>query len=88
MYLGTKAGDSVKLAWNTTSFAYPTLEDYIPFDDENDLTISVIQNIHEISEKIDHILFIETFVSNHEQSFCLANVIFITLVIFSSSLNN
>jgi len=62
MYLGTKAGDSVKLAWNTTSFAYPTLENYIPFDDENDLTISVIQNIHEISAKIDHILFVETFV--------------------------
>ena len=62
MYLGTKTGDIVKLAWNIRSFAYPTLDNYYPFDNENALTLSVIQQQHVIAAKIDHILFIETFV--------------------------
>ncbi len=62
MYLGTQAGDKVKLAWNPRSFAYPTLENYEPFDDEIPELSNYIENEHFIQAKIDHILFIETFV--------------------------
>lgn len=62
MYLGTKSGDLVKLGWNSVSFAYPTLDPYTPFDNELPELSSYIENTHEIQAKIDHILFVETFV--------------------------
>ncbi len=62
MYLGTKAGDRVRLAWNPRSFAYPTLADYDPFDNEIPELAGYIENTHDIQAKIDHVLFIETFV--------------------------
>ena len=62
MYLGTQAGDTVKLAWNPRSFAYPTLDVYQPFDNEIPELSSYIENVHEIQAKIDHVFFIETFV--------------------------
>lgn len=62
MYLGTTPGDRVKLAWNPRSFAYPTLDDYYPFDNEIPELTNFIDGIHEIVEKIDRILFVDTFV--------------------------
>ena len=32
MYIGTKPNDTVNLFWNQRSFAYPTLDNYLPFD--------------------------------------------------------
>jgi len=64
MYLGTKAGDTVNLFWNKRSYAYPTLDNYLPFDGEiPQITPEFLQQSHEIVEKIDHIFFVETFVT-------------------------
>lgn len=70
MYLATKGrigennGDKVNLAWNQRSYAYPTLDNYLPFDEQiPEITKEFITQEHEIIEKIDSILFVETFVS-------------------------
>jgi len=64
MYLGTKAGDVVNLFWNRRSFAYPTLDVFLPFDGEiPQITPEFLQQDHEIIEKIDHVFFIETFIT-------------------------
>lgn len=63
MYLGTQAGDKIKLAWNIRSFAYPTLDNYYPFDEEiPEITVDVINNIHTIQAKIDSIFFVDAYV--------------------------
>ena len=72
MYIGTKGqtdgeegtGDKVNLAWNRSSYAFPTLDAYLPFDGEIPaLTAEFISQEHEIVEKIDAILYIDTYVS-------------------------
>jgi hypothetical protein len=64
MYLGTKAGDTVSLYWNTHSYAYPTLDAYLPFDGNiPQITATFLSQLHTIQEKVDHILNIETFVT-------------------------
>ena len=64
MYLGTTAGDVLNLYWNERSYAYPTLDNYLPFDGEiTQITPEFLQQSHEIVEKIDHIFFVETFVT-------------------------
>ena len=77
MYLGSKGrdfsetresgiytGDFVNLYWNQRSFANPTLDNYLPFEDNlNGVTANWISQTHEIIFKIDAILQIETFIS-------------------------
>ena len=64
MYLGTQAGDTINLAWNQRSYAYPTLDNYLPFDGEiPEITINFLQQQHTIVEKIDHVFFIQTYVT-------------------------
>ena len=70
MYIGTKgridgaAGDKVNLYWNQRSYAYPTLDNYLPFDGAiPEITRNFINQEHEIIEKIDAILSVDTFVS-------------------------
>ena len=67
MYIGTKAGDILNLAWNQRSYAYPTLDNYLPFNGALDTNINkfadFITGNHTIVEKIDHVLFVDTFVS-------------------------
>jgi hypothetical protein len=77
MYLGSKgrdftqtresgvySGDFVNLAWNSRSFANPTLDTYLPFDGNlNGVTAEWITQTHEIVYKIDAIIQVETFIS-------------------------
>ena len=66
MYIGTQAGDTVNLFWNRRSYAYPTLDNYLPFDGEVVIdgdTTAFLQQDHEIIEKIDHVFFIETYIT-------------------------
>ena len=64
MYIGTTSGDTVNLFWNRRSYAYPTLDNYLPFDGLiPEITPEWISQDHEILEKIDHVFFIETFVT-------------------------
>jgi len=64
MYNGTAPGDGVTLYWNQRSFAYPTLDDYFPFDNRiSELSVNFLSREHIIQEKIDNIFFIETFVT-------------------------
>jgi hypothetical protein len=64
MYLGTKAGDTINLFWNRRSYAYPTLDVFLPFDGViPQITPEFLQQDHEIIEKIDHVFFVETFVT-------------------------
>ena len=64
MYIGTTAGDIVNLFWNRRSYTYPTLDVYLPFDGAiPEITPSWISQDHTILEKIDHIFFVETFIT-------------------------
>ena len=64
MYLGTTPGDKVTLYWNSVSFAYPTLDEFEPFDGRiPEISQSSISKTHVIEEKIDHVLLIDTFVT-------------------------
>ena len=64
MYLGTTAGDTLNLFWNRRSYAYPTLDNYLPFDgDIPVITPEYLQQDHEIIEKIDHVFYIDTFIT-------------------------
>jgi len=74
MYLGTKgrnfttgeeeAGDTIKLYWNKRSYANPTLDTYLPFDNSiSQITADWISSNHEIIYKVDAILEIETFIA-------------------------
>ena len=64
MYLGTGVGDKLNLFWNQRSFAYPTTDNYIPFDGEiPELSIAFITAEHTILEKVDHIMYVDTFVT-------------------------
>tara|TARA_B100001094_G_scaffold105677_1_gene101836 strand:- start:5792 stop:21241 length:15450 start_codon:yes stop_codon:yes gene_type:complete len=64
MYLGTAIGDNINLFWNQRSFTYPTTDNYIPFDGEiPELSIGFITAEHAILEKIDHIMYVDTFVT-------------------------
>jgi len=64
MYIGTAAGDTVNLFWNRRSFAYPTLDNYLPFDNAiPQITADFLSQAHTIIEKIDHVFFVETFVT-------------------------
>mgnify|MGYP003682361189 FL=1 len=64
MYIGTKPNDTVNLFWNQRSFAYPTLDNFLPFNgDIPELSGAFISQEHTIVEKIDSILFIDTFIT-------------------------
>ena len=64
MYIGTTAGDTLNLYWNRRSFAYPTLDNYLPFNgDIAQITPEWLSQDHTIVEKIDHVFFVETFVT-------------------------
>jgi len=64
MYIGTSAGDTANLFWNRRSYAYPTLDAYLPFDGLiPQITPEWISQDHIIQEKIDHVFYIDTFVS-------------------------
>ena len=64
MYLGTSAGDIVNLYWNTRSYAYPTLQNYSPFDGQiSEITPTFLSQSHPIIHKIDYVLAIDTFVT-------------------------
>ncbi len=67
MYIGTTAGDTLNLFWNQRSFAYPTLDNFLPFDGLLDTSENKFANFitgdHEIIEKIDHVFFVETFIT-------------------------
>ena len=70
MYIGTKgrvdgqAGDKINLSWNRVSYAFPTLDRYLPFDNQiPEITPEFLSQEHEIIEKIDAILYVDTYVS-------------------------
>jgi len=64
MYIGTTAGDTINLFWNRRSYTYPTLDTYLPFDNIiAQITPEFLSQDHAIIEKIDHVFFIETFVT-------------------------
>ena len=64
MYIGTTAGDTINLFWNQRSFTFPTLDNYIPFEGLiPEITGAFLSQDHTIVEKIDHVMFVETFVS-------------------------
>ena len=64
MYLGTKSGDTVNLYWNTRSYAYPTLTNYLPFDGAiTEISTAFITGSHTIQHKVDHVLSVSTFVT-------------------------
>ena len=64
MYLGTSSGDTVSLYWNQRSFAYPTLTNYQPFAGAiSEITGAFLTGNHTIVHKVDHVLFITTFVT-------------------------
>ena len=64
MYIGTAPGDTANLFWNRRSFAYPTLDNYVPFDGLiPEITPEFLTQSHTIVEKIDHIINIDTFVT-------------------------
>ena len=64
MYLGTKAGDRIKLNWNNRSFAFPTLDNYFPFDNTiPELDADFITGVHEIDAKIDSVFLIPAYVA-------------------------
>jgi hypothetical protein len=64
MYIGTTAGDTLNLFWNRRSYAYPTLDVFLPFDNKiTQITPEWLSQDHTIVEKIDHIFFVDTFVS-------------------------
>jgi hypothetical protein len=64
MYIGTKAGDTVNLFWNRRSFAYPTLDNYLPFYGAiSEITPEFLSQQHTVVEKIDHVFYIDTFVT-------------------------
>ena len=63
MYIGTKSGDIINLFWNQRSYAYPTLENYLPFDGTiAEISGAWISQDHTIVEKVDHVFFIDTFI--------------------------
>jgi len=64
MYIGTKIGDTINLFWNKRSYAYPTLENFVPFEGTiPEITPEFLTQSHAIDQKIDHVLNIETFIS-------------------------
>ena len=64
MYLGTSAGDTISLYWNQRSFAYPTLDNYLPFNGAiPQINFSFLTGQHTIVHKVDHVLFVSTFVT-------------------------
>ena len=70
MYNGTSGtigdilGDGVSLYWNKRSFAYPTLDSYLPFDNFiPEITNAFLSTEHTIQQKIDHVFLIDTFVT-------------------------
>jgi hypothetical protein len=64
MYLGTQPGDSIKLYWNIRSYAYPTLDNYYPFDQAiPEIDVDFINSEHEIQEKIDHIFKLPAYLA-------------------------
>ena len=64
MYIGTTPGDTINLFWNQRSYTYPTLDNYLPFDGNIPaITKEFLSQDHEIIEKIDHIFFIDTFIT-------------------------
>ena len=64
MYIGTAPGDRINLFWNQRSYAYPTLDNYLPFGGAiPEITGTFLSQDHTIVNKIDHVLFIETFIS-------------------------
>ena len=64
MYLGTQPGDRVKLYWNLRSYAFPTLDNYYPFDQQiPEITTNYINDEHEILEKVDHIFRLPAYLS-------------------------
>ena len=64
MYNGTAVGDGISLYWNQRSFAYPTLDTYLPFDNNiPEITSVFLSQEHIIQEKIDNIFFIDAFVT-------------------------
>ena len=55
MYLGTSAGDTISLYWNQRSFAYPTLDNYLPFNGAiPQINFSFLTGQHTIVHKVDH----------------------------------
>ena len=64
MYLGTAVGDKIKLYWNIRSYAYPTLDNYYPFDQQiPEITVSYINDLHTIQEKIDHVFRLPAYLA-------------------------
>lgn len=64
MYLGTSAGDTVSLYWNRVSYAYPTLDAYLPFGGNiPEITPESLSQDHVIVEKIDHVFYIESYIA-------------------------
>lgn len=64
MYIGTSVGDTLNLFWNRRSYAYPTLDNYLPFDGLiPEITPDWLSQDHEIIEKVDHVFYVETFVT-------------------------
>jgi len=63
MYEGSAIGDTLKLKWNTLSYAYQqnsTLVEVEPFDgDVSYITSTLLTASHTIVEKIDSILYVE-----------------------------
>ena len=64
-YLATEPGDQIGLTWNRYTNSNPSLDEYLPWDgDSGDLTYSVITDTHTIVEKIDLVLFVDTFINS------------------------
>lgn len=71
MYRGTKSGDRVKLQWNTASFSYNDgikntvlLPIYQPFNGSiSGVNSTFLNQTHIIQEKVDHIFFIDAYIS-------------------------
>jgi hypothetical protein len=61
-YLGSSIGDEVGLTWNRFSRTNGDLQEYLPWDGDAGLTYVDLTDTHTISEKVDAVFFIETFV--------------------------
>ena len=64
MYIGSLPDYKLTLAWNIRSYAFPELKNYFPWNNEIPfLDFDAINKTHIIKAKIDHVMFVDTYVS-------------------------
>ena len=69
MFNASQAGDEIKLFWNKVSYAYPTLDEYEPWNGvitelyNNSTSLDLISQTHTIVSKIERIFVIPVFIT-------------------------